>query len=188
MSILPYLLNDLLQEAQRPSLHDQHFGLGLLPSDLIQPEVSVLSMPLRSGYMRPWRTASGALNSGTSCIASDKDTFRINLDVQQFRPEELSVKIVDDFIVIEGKHEERSDEHGFVSRQFTRRYKLPADVNREALKSHLSSDGVLQLEAPKVQKDTAKGISIPITQTNKPAVKQAPKTPTAEQNGEKMES
>ena len=50
------------------------------------------------------------------CVLS----LQVNLDVQQFKPEELTVKVADKFLVVEGKHEERSDEHGFVSRQFTR--------------------------------------------------------------------
>jgi crystallin alpha B len=76
-------------------------------------------------------------------------TLQVNLDVQQFKPEELKVRVVDDYLVVEAKHEERSDEHGFISRQFTRRYKLPEDVDPLALVSKLSSDGVLSLEAPK---------------------------------------
>jgi crystallin alpha B len=50
------------------------------------------------------------------------------LDVQQFKPDELTVKTVNDYVVVEGKHEERQDEHGFISRQFQRRYKLPNDI------------------------------------------------------------
>lgn len=69
--------------------------------------------------------------------------------MQQFKPEEIKVKVVDDFIVVEGKHEERQDKHGYISRQFTRRYKLPPNVNLEAVKSSLSSDGVLSIAAPK---------------------------------------
>lgn len=51
--------------------------------------------------------------------------------------------------MVEGKHEERQDKHGYISRQFTRRYKLPPNVNLEAVKSSLSSDGVLSIAAPK---------------------------------------
>ena len=74
---------------------------------------------------------------------------QVNLDVQQFKPEELKVKVIDEFLIVEAKHEERTDHHGFVSRQFTRRYKLPQDIDAQALVSKLSSDGVLSLEAPK---------------------------------------
>lgn len=75
--------------------------------------------------------------------------FQVNLDVQQFKPGEIRVKIVDDCIVVDAKHEERRDNHGYISRQFTRRYKVPSDVDIDATKSKLSSDGILILEAPK---------------------------------------
>lgn len=71
------------------------------------------------------------------------------MDVQQFKPEEINVKTAGDYITVEAKHEERSDEHGFVSRQFTRRYLVPQDVNKDAITSTLSSDGVLTIHAPK---------------------------------------
>lgn len=69
--------------------------------------------------------------------------------MQQFKPEEVTVKVVDNFIVVEGKHEERGDEHGFVSRHFVRKYRLPQNCDESAISSTLSSDGVLQLVAPK---------------------------------------
>ena len=75
--------------------------------------------------------------------------FQVNLDVQQFKPEEIAVKIADNYIVVEGKHEERQDEHGFVQRQFQRRYLIPKDVDPDHIQSSLSSDGVLTVSAPK---------------------------------------
>jgi crystallin, alpha B len=39
------------------------------------------------------------------------------VDVTQFRPEEITVKTTDKNVIIHGKHEERTDQHGFVSRE-----------------------------------------------------------------------
>ncbi|XP_054271021.1 alpha-crystallin A chain-like [Macrosteles quadrilineatus] len=181
MSLVPFFVDEMLRDLERP-LYDQHFGLGLWPSDNLIPTTQLLRAPLRCGYMRPWRLLDWD-NSGISNIINDKDGLKINLDVQQFKPEELNVKVVDDYVVVEGKHEERSDEHGFISRQFSRRYKIPENVDKNALKSSLSSDGVLQLEAPKVANHPASGeTSVPIVQTNKPAIK------NKEKKVEKMES
>lgn len=82
---------------------------------------------------------------------ADKDhDFHIHLDVGLFSPEELTVKIVDDHIIIEGKHEEReADDVGYVSRHFIRRYGLPKGYNPDAIVSKLSSDGVLSVILPK---------------------------------------
>jgi len=99
------------------------------------------------------------------------DQFSVKMDVQQFRPEELNVKVQDNFLVVEGKHEEKMDEHGFISRQFTRRYQLPDNLKPELLTSNLSSDGVLQISAPLTIEDKGnEEKTIPILQTGQPAI------------------
>lgn len=83
-------------------------------------------------------------------ITVDQDRFQAKIDVQQFSPEEISVKLNNDnTVTVEGKHEERRDQHGFISRHFVRRYKLPEGCDLKKLKSALSSDGVLSISAPK---------------------------------------
>ncbi|XP_014253812.1 alpha-crystallin A chain-like [Cimex lectularius] len=183
MSLLPVLFNELLDTYHRPvyDLSDQHFGLGLMDDDL-RP-CGLLQAPLRCGYVRPWRNLLAG-DSGLSSIVSNKDEFKVNLDVQQFKPDELKVKVENDMIVVDGKHEERSDEHGFISRQFTRKYRIPKDVDLNALKSNLSSDGVLSLQAPKVSKEND-AREIPIVHTNAPAVKQKKQNKEKQENGEK---
>ncbi|CAL1300967.1 unnamed protein product [Larinioides sclopetarius] len=71
------------------------------------------------------------------------------LNVSHFKPDEISVKTVDNYIVIHGKHEEKTDEHGFIAREFTRRYMLPEGAEPEKVVSKLTPDGVLTIEAPK---------------------------------------
>lgn len=152
MAVIPFLMSGLLDDYRRPTLgdlFDQHFGMGLTDNMFSPVHHSLLHMPLRSGYLRPWRHIA-APESGVSRLSDDKNEFKINLDVQQFKPEELKVTVDNGYLVVDGKHEERSDEHGFISRHFTRRYKIPEDVDSKALVSKLSSDGVLSLQAPKL--------------------------------------
>lgn len=137
MSLLP-LLNRQLAD-----LYD-HFGDDLLIDGGFIPSTRFLVKPHHSDYLRK---RLGIGESGCSLL-SDKKGFKINLDVQQFKPEELKVAVSDGYIVVDGKHEERSDEHGYISRQFTRRYKIPENVDEKALLSNLSSDGVLSIKAP----------------------------------------
>lgn len=89
-------------------------------------------------------------------MKKDKDEedrlFKVDVDVTDFTPEELSVKIVKDMVTIEGKHEEKKDEHGSVSRHFIRKYTLPEGCRSEDVVSNLSSDGILTVSAPKVVK------------------------------------
>lgn len=40
-------------------------------------------------------------------VRMDKDRFVINLDVKHFTPDELSVKVSDEYVNIHGKHKER---------------------------------------------------------------------------------
>ncbi|XP_014291250.1 protein lethal(2)essential for life [Halyomorpha halys] len=190
MSLLPHLLNALIDDYRHPLLHDQHFGLGLLNDEILQlAQGPVLPVPLRSGYLRPWRSMAAG-DSGVSSYATSKDEFKINLDVQQFKPNELKVSVADGYLVIDGKHDERSDQHGLVSRQFTRRYKIPEEVDETKLSSNLSSDGVLSVSAPKIIKKEIEGREIPIIQTNQPALKQSVASQQQEKNKqeEKMES
>lgn len=40
-------------------------------------------------------------------VRSDRDKFTVYLDVKHFSPDELSVKVTDDYVEIQGKHGER---------------------------------------------------------------------------------
>lgn len=165
MSLLPYLFDDFYPShyRPRPRLQDQHFGLALTPDDFLT--IAAGPVPSRD-YYRPWRHLAAVAKDLGSSIKADADKYQINLDVQQFAPEEISVKTVDGYIVVEGKHEEKKDEHGFISRQFTRRYALPEGTTPESVESKLSSDGVLTITAPRKVPDAVKGErAVPIAQT-----------------------
>lgn len=75
--------------------------------------------------------------------------MQVILEVQQFSPEEITVKTTGNNVIVEARHEERQDEHGFVSRHFVRRYVLPPSHDVINVTSSLSSDGVLTITAPK---------------------------------------
>lgn len=45
----------------------------------------------------------------------NEESFSVQLDVSHFRPEELSVNIIEGHLVIEGKHEEKNDKYGKVN-------------------------------------------------------------------------
>lgn len=93
----------------------------------------------------------------------------MNVDVQQFAPNEITVKTSgDNSIIVEGKHEEKPDEHGFISRHFVRRYVLPEGHDINQVVSNLSSDGVLTITAPKTEKGVEHK-TIPIQHTGRPS-------------------
>lgn len=154
MSLVPLFFRDWWEDFERERLPrrllDQHFGLGLHRDDLSHL-TSALSSPLRSGtYYRPWQGAQlNRQTSGISDLKFDDKQVQVILDVQQFGPGEITVKTSEGAIIVEGKHEEKQDEHGFISRQFKRRYMLPKDVDVEKIVSSLSSDGILTVSVPK---------------------------------------
>ncbi|XP_060519394.1 alpha-crystallin A chain-like [Cylas formicarius] len=119
---------------------------------------------------RHLRSRLAQLEQESLVTRRDDSKFRADIDVQQFRPEELSVKLEgDDAVVVEGKHEDKKDEHGSISRHFVRRYVLANDLDVKQLKAKLSGDGVLSLTAPiKGQGKQVEYKQIPIVSTGKP--------------------
>jgi HSP20 family molecular chaperone IbpA len=103
--------------------------------------------------------------------------MQVCLDVAQFKPNEITVKTVENSIIVEGKHEERQDDHGYISRQFTRKYLLPKDYDPNTVVSSLSSDGVLSIKAPlpqKLEDNKERIISIQQTGPAKASIKPNP--------------
>ena len=47
------------------------------------------------------------------------------MDVSMYKPDELNVAISDDRLVVTGKHEQKEDNHGFISREFRREFVIP---------------------------------------------------------------
>ncbi|KAI4479495.1 hypothetical protein M0804_010892 [Polistes exclamans] len=191
MSIVPLVFRDWWEDMERPvsRIWDQYFGRGLHRNDLVT-DFSDLGInrpflhhptPFRSllgnnsTYYRPWRTVTRQNSGGSSTIKMEKDNFQVILDVQQFSPDEITVKTVDKNVVVEAKHEERQDEHGFISRQFVRRYILPIDYDAINVTSTLSSDGVLTITAPRKKPEpTGTERIINIVKTGLPAEKTLP--------------
>ncbi|XP_049878855.1 protein lethal(2)essential for life-like [Pectinophora gossypiella] len=107
--------------------------------------VSGISMPLLGV------SKSSILSSGLGQISNvniDSETYRLNLDVRQFSPEEISVKTIDGFLVIEAGHVDELEENASVTRRFAARYALPAGCNTDGLTSFVNSDGMLTITAP----------------------------------------
>ncbi|XP_061658810.1 heat shock protein beta-1 [Syngnathoides biaculeatus] len=139
-------------------IFDQTFGMPAPADDIasypwthwpgyIRPEMASVMYP-GAVMAQQARALSRQMSTGMSEIKQTQDNWKVSLDVNHFSPEELVVKTKDGVVEITGKHEERKDEHGFVSRCFTRKYTLPSSANVEKVTSSLSPDGVLTVEAP----------------------------------------
>ncbi|XP_013866612.1 heat shock protein beta-1 [Austrofundulus limnaeus] len=88
--------------------------------------------------------------------------WRVNMDLTHFRPADISLRVGGGFLEVRGSHEERPDEHGFITRCFSRKYRLPAEVDVTTLTSTLSVDGILTVEAPVPAASAPAAVIIPV--------------------------
>ncbi|XP_013117155.1 heat shock protein 27 [Stomoxys calcitrans] len=154
MSLVPILMHlarDLDAEHRRVDsldrLLDDDFGFGINPVDIFRrPLWCGQQRSLYSPYMLSRRQHSDK-NESSLIPTVGKDGFQVCMDVSQFKPSELTVKTVDNVVIVEGKHEEREDEHGMIQRHFIRKYTLPKDYDPNEVHSTISSDGVLTVKA-----------------------------------------
>ncbi|XP_074539107.1 heat shock protein beta-6 [Halichoeres trimaculatus] len=91
-------------------------------------------------------------NTSSTEVNCDDSGFTVQVDVRDFSPQDLMVKVVGDFVEVQGKHEEKKKNGpGLTTRQFNRRYRIPKGVDTMALESAVSPDGILIIAAPMLQ-------------------------------------
>lgn len=79
------------------------------------------------------------------------------------------MRTVNNEIIIEAKHSDRDDGHGFIQRHFVRKYALPHDYDMNLVHSSLSSDGVLTIKAQPPNASKAGERHVPIVHSSIPA-------------------
>lgn len=85
----------------------------------------------------------------------DEFSFRVEINVDGFDPNDISVHLdAKGMLTVCGKFERRSkdDEGDYVNRQFRRQYHVPDGCILEQLRSRLSKEKILIIEAPKKPK------------------------------------
>ncbi|CAH2102044.1 unnamed protein product [Euphydryas editha] len=138
MSYLPYIMDF---ETHRTSMG---YSMSFMPNTLFEA-----LDPSAMEYFPKLSNFSGVRKPS-------KDRFEVYLDVEDYGPDEIKVKTIDGFVVVEGQHEEQWDGRGWVQRQFQRRCPLPEGYKTQTLLSQYSSDGTLTITASLVKIDEAK--------------------------------
>ncbi|XP_045581530.1 protein lethal(2)essential for life isoform X2 [Procambarus clarkii] len=89
---------------------------------------------------------------------TEKDgKFQAVMDVKDFSPSDLQVRVVDDRVVVEGKYFKKSEDGTSTSsKSFYKEFTLPHNANIDEISTALSKDGVLTVKAPKREGDAAK--------------------------------
>ncbi|XP_057242767.1 heat shock protein beta-2 [Malurus melanocephalus] len=156
-----YPMSSEYEFANPSKIYDQNFGEGVSPSEILAPAL------YHGYYIRP--RINKQLERGTSEICLNQHKFQVFLDVCQFLPDELSVRTVDNLLEVVGQHPQKADRHGFISREFTRTYILPLDVDPLLVRATLSHDGILSIVAPRTGKELKARVNeVKITQQEQP--------------------
>ncbi|BFZ21838.1 hypothetical protein BsWGS_24875 [Bradybaena similaris] len=93
---------------------------------------------------------------------TDKE-LRIRLSLPHYKPEEVKITSDNKRVTVTAKHEEKEDKHGYVSREMTRIYTLPPDVDPKSVTSTMNSQGTLSIRASKLPvEEAAKDVNIPV--------------------------
>ncbi|XP_034995411.1 heat shock protein beta-2 [Zootoca vivipara] len=150
-------------EFANPSkIYDQNFGEGVSPGEILSPTL------YHGYYIRP--RINKQLDRGISEVNLNDHKFQVFLDVCQFTPDEIAVRTVDNLLEVTAQHPQKADRHGFISREFTRTYILPLDVDPLLVKATVTHDGILNVEAPRTGKEVkAKINEVKITRQEQPA-------------------
>lgn len=151
--ILPLMLRDMMAVTRPMRMLENHLRL---TEEMFQ----VFATPTATRLKNPAEFSE----EQTESVIQDQEKFQIKLDVQNFKPEEITVKTIDNnFIQIEAKHEENEENKSFLSRQLIRRFLLPENHEMKDVVSNLSSDGILTITAPRKAEALEQERIIPIT-------------------------
>ncbi|KFM69864.1 Heat shock protein beta-1, partial [Stegodyphus mimosarum] len=91
----------------------------------------------------------------------DGKNLKLRFDVSDYAPEEILVKTIDNKLKVTAKHEEKTS-NKTIYREYNREFLLPTGTNPELIKSSLSKDGVLTIEAPLPAIESFRERTIPI--------------------------
>ncbi len=83
----------------------------------------------------------------------------MTLHLKDFKSNEISVKVVDNSLVVSAEHEEKPDDHGHIYRHVKRRYVLPRNVDFNQVNATMSDEGTLVVCAPKKPHETVRIIA-----------------------------
>lgn len=100
-----------------------------------------------SSLKHPQSQSASDISSPLIQEDGDSKVLKLRFDVSQYAPEEIVVKTVDNKLLVHAKHEEKTDTKS-VYREYNREFLLPKGCNPEHIKSSLSKDGVLTVDAP----------------------------------------
>lgn len=105
-----------------------------------QPPAPGFSPPMPSGVV-------GGGRIGSPVVSSETGKFKLEIDIEDFRPEELTVKTQDKRVVVCARREEKSGTRSS-TRELSREHTIPDSVDPLTIKAFFTDGGKLIIEAP----------------------------------------
>lgn len=129
------------------------------------------SFPLFGNLFAPlWKLFPSFADIGPRIVADD-DKFQVVVNVNDYKTDDLKVKVKNDFIFVQGSHEGKPNESNVFASQFFHTYSLPVNSSSADVTADLSSDGYLTVTAP-LKGDSIRGKDVdrevPINETGVP--------------------
>ncbi|XP_030326248.1 LOW QUALITY PROTEIN: heat shock protein beta-3 [Strigops habroptila] len=131
---------------ETPVRYQEQFALQELEAHKLDHSLYALPGPSTTAQSNRRYTAESSAEAGKSGQEKENTGFQVLLDVVQFRPEDIIIQTFEGWLLIKAQHGPRMDEHGFISRSFTRQYKLPDGVENKDLSALFCHDGILVVE------------------------------------------
>ncbi|XP_022080653.1 heat shock protein beta-2-like [Acanthaster planci] len=147
----------------KPTLYQGYYVTSPQPTIISSPtESSSSSQPNFTTKIisPPSNQAEPARQS--SRVECDEHRFMVTLDVSEYRPEDVEVKVKDNKLTVHAEQREGNTATGYVQREYYRQYTLPEDVDISRVKCYLSEKKILTVEIPRVPLTDTRERQIPI--------------------------
>ena len=95
-------------------------------------------------------TSQPTVNRQSSRVEVDENRFQVTLDVSQYKPEDIEVKVDNNKLTVRAETKGKRGDANYEEKEFFRQYTLPDDVDAQQVRSYYTEDGHLTLEAPRV--------------------------------------
>lgn len=115
-----------------------------------------------------WVSRKQAVGSCT-VKRTESGGIQLTLDVGEFKPDDLKIRVVDDSNLVIEAVRESSGEDSYQKSHFKRWFKLPDECKVDAIKSRLTEDGHLEIDLPPIKPLKEQNArTIPIEMAKKP--------------------
>ncbi|XP_014216175.1 protein lethal(2)essential for life [Copidosoma floridanum] len=104
-------------------------------------------------------------------ISNKKDALHLHLDCKQFLPDEITIKVVDRYVMIEGQRKEPQVELDHSSLNLFKQFLISEEYDIENVHAKISLDHILTIEVPEKNMSEVKEDNvITMEQTNEPII------------------